>query len=133
VTLLAEAKKIAEWLQTMLEGRPLSRMLHVDFGRQFIEPFLEAIEAEEAQGPSEVERLKNHIKSAEAEFDVQLNAERLNSKQVAEHAEKAEAIERDDTDRQWLRAIFSLINRHGLDPAKEIHTATNQVLQERGE
>ena len=39
--------------------------------------------------------------------------------------------ERDEIDRQWLRAIFALIERHGLDPALEIHTVTSHVLQER--
>ena len=40
-------------------------------------------------------------------------------------------VPRDEIDRQWLRAIFALIERHGLDPALEIHTVTSHVLQER--
>jgi hypothetical protein len=61
-----------------------------------------------------------------------LSDETCPSNALLEATQKAESVEHDDIDRQWLRAIFALIERHGLDPALEIHTTTNHVLQERG-
>ena len=115
--LLAEAKKVAEWLQTMLEGRPLSRMLCVDFGRQFIEPFLEAIKAEESCGPSARDRNIDAIYEARDQLDAAMKEvaalRAMNARQVEMIQSREGEIEqlrkeRDEANARAEKAEFDL-------------------------
>ena len=50
---------------------------------------------------------------------------------AAEPTKRDDGPFRDQIDRQWINALFGLIERHNLDPARELQTVTGDVLASR--